>query len=122
MMALLQVGIGGALGACARFGVGRLTATVARAGSFPLATLLVNVVGCFAIGWIATHMDLREDTTLWRSLVVVGFLGGFTTFSAFGLENVQLMQRGATGLALLNIALQVCLGLAAVWAGMALAR
>lgn len=123
MMSFILVGVGGALGACTRFGIARLTAPTDRALSLPIATLLVNVLGCFAIGWVATHVELRGgDAHVWRHFAMVGFLGGFTTYSAFGLENVQLLQRGAVGVAFANIAAHLLLGLGAVWAGMALAR
>ena len=123
MLSFVLVGVGGALGACARFGISRLTAPAERAWSLPLATLLVNVIGCFAIGWVATHFELRGgDAYLWRYFTVVGFLGGFTTYSAFGLENVQLLQRGAIATVFVNVAAHLLLGLGAVWAGMVLAR
>ena len=123
MISVLLVGVGGALGACARFGVSRLTATWDRTLALPVATLLVNVIGCLAIGWVATHLQARDPgPDLWRHGVVIGFLGGFTTYSAFGLENVQLLQQGALGTAFANVAAHLVLGLGAVWAGMALAR
>ena len=123
MVHVLLVAAGGALGACARFGVSRLFGADDRT-FLPLPTLLVNVLGCFAIGWLMAHWssDGSDATGVWRHLLVVGFLGAFTTFSAFGLESVQMLQRGAMAGMLVNIALQVGLGLAAVWAGMLLAR
>lgn len=122
MWSVIVIGVGGALGACARFGVSRLTAPWERTLALPVATLAVNVVGCFAIGWIATHFSGRGgDVHLWRHLTVIGFLGGFTTYSAFGLENVQLLQQGFFGAAIANIAAHLVLGLGAVWLGMVLA-
>ena len=112
-MNFLLVGLGGAIGSMARYGVGLVLAGTA----FPLATLVVNVIGCFCIGLALPALDrgrvLAPDM---RLLIVVGFLGGFTTFSAFGYESVTLM-RTSSALAAINIAANVLLGLAAVIAG-----
>ena len=122
MWSVLLIGLGGAFGACGRFGVSRITAPWERTLALPMATLVVNVIGCFLIGWIATHFATRGgDVHLWRHLTVIGFLGGFTTYSAFGLENVQLLQQGAFGAAMANIAAHLVLGLGAVWLGMTVA-
>lgn len=112
-MNFLLVGLGGALGSMTRYGVG-----LAFAGTtFPFATLVVNVVGCFCIGLALPVVDrgrlLSPDM---RLLIVVGFLGGFTTFSAFGYESVALMRTSST-VAAINIAANVLVGLAAVVAG-----
>lgn len=86
---------------------------------FPLATVIVNVVGCCAIGVLAGlvatgRLPMRTN---WREFVFVGILGGFTTFSAFGLDTIILVRSGDTSQAFLNIVLQVFCGLAAVHAG-----
>jgi CrcB protein len=114
---LLLVGIGGALGSMARYGVG-----LAFSGAtFPYATLVVNVIGCFGIGLALPTVDraaaLSPEV---RALVVVGFLGGFTTFSAFGSESIALARSGASQV-LINVAANVILGCGAVLAGRALA-
>ncbi len=91
--------------------------------NFPWGTLGVNLVGCLAVGFIASVLSgpiLRPPE--YRLLLVVGLLGGFTTFSAFAWETMALLREGQTGLALLNIALSNMVGLAAVWAGLAVAR
>jgi CrcB protein len=111
----------GGLGALARYGVqsaiGRATAT-----SFPVGTLLVNVLGCFAIGYLATlfagSVPLREE---YRFAVLVGLLGGFTTFSTFGLETVALLESGAWAQASANVVLSSSLAILAVWVGHRLA-
>lgn len=90
------VALGGGAGAWARYAVGRLVGP----SDFPYATLTVNVLGSFAMGllagWLARHAQGGES---WRLLLGVGLLGGFTTFSAFSLELVLMIQRGTIGLA-----------------------
>ena len=119
---LLLVALGGALGSCLRYAANLFTH---RAGTppFPYATFFVNVTGCFLIGLLAVACDERA----WlgpnaRVFLLVGVLGGYTTFSSFGYETVTLASQGATAAAFANVAGQVVLGLAAVWAGMALGR
>ena len=121
-MLFVWIALGGALGSVARFVT--VTASNRLIGtSFPYGTLLVNVLGSFAIGFIATIM-LRKyaDAESARYFLTTGFLGGFTTFSAFSLELLQLMQGGETALALLYILASIVLGLLAVFAGFALAQ
>ena len=103
-----------------------LTAVVIQkyyAAVFPLATLLTNIIGCFLIGvivgWLAKH-QLSDSHLKW--VLITGFCGGYTTFSAFGLENVSLMQSNHSGTAFLYIAASVILGLTAVWGGLYLAK
>lgn len=117
-MNLLWIGLGGALGAISRYGVASLFR--AMGGSYlVLATVLVNVVGCFLIGLAMAMLD--RSGSLEKPLLffgVVGFLGSFTTFSAFGLETVSWMKGGQWGLAIGNVVLSVGLGLAAVAIGL----
>ena len=91
---------------------------------WPWATLTVNVVGCFAVGWGTVALvgggTPTHEVEPWRLLCLTGFLGGFTTYSAFGLETVTLLQRGAVGSALGVVMAHLLLGLAAVWVGMRL--
>ena len=116
MFAFLLVGLGGALGSMARYGVGLALPST----GFPYATLAVNVIGCFCIGMaMPAAARLEALSPELRLLVVVGFLGGFTTFSAFGNETVALLRSGG-GVALLNVAAHVGLGLAAVVLGRSL--
>lgn len=116
----LSVGIGGALGAMARFGVG-LAVVRAFGHGFPLAVLTVNVVGSFLMGVfvvVAAHRGLT-----WMSpFVMTGVLGGFTTFSAFSLEAVTLYERGALGQAGLYVVLSVVLSIGGLVLGIWLAR
>ena len=122
MRLLLLAALGGAVGTVARY----LTVTTALqllGPGYPWGTLSVNVVGCFLMGlivsWIGTHMDGSADL---RVLLATGFLGGFTTFSAFSLDFLQLMERKATGLALGYAGASVVLSIVAVYAGFEAAR
>ena len=114
----LLVALGGALGSALRY----LTALLlARhyTGSIPLATLVVNLVGCFLIGLL---IGLCSDTSHLRLLFITGFCGGFTTFSTFTAESYSMFREGAYGLALLYIAGSVLIGLLALWLGLSLSR
>lgn len=121
MIPYVLVLVGGGVGAVVRFIVG--TAIVARLGArFPYGTVSINITGSFLIGFILTF--LTERTYLspnWRFLLVVGFLGGYTTFSSFEWETLGLMRDGSRWLGLLNAVGSVCVGYAAVWLGSAVA-
>jgi fluoride exporter len=92
MLNYLLIGLGGALGAMARVGVGRLfPATLA--GSIPLQMLAVNVIGCFMMGLLSSWLEYHNGPLALRYFLVTGFLGGFTTFSAFALEGMLLVQK-----------------------------
>jgi len=90
--------------------------------TFPYGTLTVNVIGSFVVGLVAT-LTLERVTVnpAWRSAVLIGFCGGFTTFSALAYESFELARTGDPLRAVLNLAAHVVLGLAAVWAGYAAA-
>ncbi len=123
MLNVLLVGLGGGLGAMARYGVSLWVLHWPGAPPFPLATLLVNVLGCFAIGVLAFLGETRGLLTPEaRLLLMTGFLGGFTTFSAFGIETLGLARGGATAATLGYVGAHLALGLGAVWAGQALAQ
>ena len=115
----LLVALGGGIGAWLRFAAGRLIGLSA----FPVATLSVNLIGSLAMGllagWLARHGQGGES---WRLLLGVGLLGGFTTFSAFSLELVNLIQRGEGSMAALYAGVSVLGGIAGLFAGLALAR
>jgi CrcB protein len=117
---ILLVALGGALGSILRYLVNAYAQSIAN--GFPLGTLLVNVVGCFVIGFLshlAEERGMFEDPT--RALMFVGILGGFTTFSSFGNETLRLFRNDQLFLALTNIGANLILGLLAVWAGHLLA-
>ena len=92
---------------------------MSRFGSrFPLGTLVINVTGSFAIGLLMTALTERlAPHPYWRLLLVVGFLGGYTTFSSFEYESYRLVRDGSALLGLLNVAGSVIFGYAAVWLG-----
>ena len=121
MKALLLVGLGGGIGSMARYALGMLLMQPAAHGRFPLATFAVNVLGCLLAGllagWWERQAILSADA---RLFVFTGLLGGFTTFSAFGLETVALLRRGEPGTAALYAGGSVALGIAAVWLGLRL--
>lgn len=116
---LLVVSIGGVLGSLARYGVSVLVGVWVVA-DFPWATLTVNVVGCLAIGFVASSRAVTEGPDWLRPFVIAGVLGGFTTFSAFALETGILLDSGRVALALTYVAASLVLGLLAVRAGAAL--
>lgn len=118
----LVVGAGGFVGASLRYVAGGLVHRV-LSPEFPWGTLLVNVTGCFAIGFLAALADERGPLgPTGRLFWMVGVLGGFTTFSTFGYETFALAREGSHALALGNTLAQIVLGLGAVWAGVVLAR
>jgi len=117
MLNILFVFLGSGLGAVARFGVGRLCYVESEETAlFPWATFIVNAVGCLIIGALMAWFDAHKHESA-QNFLVVGILGGFTTFSAFGFETIRLIHNDHWNLALLNIAGNVLVGLAAVWVG-----
>jgi CrcB protein len=119
MYTWIAVAVGGALGSLARHGVNRVVHQEWPSLRFPLATAVVNIVGCGVIGVLAGlvatgRLPMR---TTWREFVFVGILGGFTTFSTFGLDTMTLLRSGAGSQAFLNVLLQVVIGLAVVYLG-----
>jgi CrcB protein len=118
---MMLVALGGAIGSAGRYLVsGALSRPIAE-GAFPAGTLVVNVAGCFAAGLILglnAQQDALSESA--RLLLLIGVLGGFTTFSAFGVETVMLARRGDPMLAVLNVTLSVAAGLFAVWLGLVL--
>jgi CrcB protein len=121
MIRLVFVMIGGALGSAARYLV---AGAVQRqfGASFPWGTLAVNLVGCGVIGFLMNQSRIVDGGLNARLLLVVGVCGGFTTFSSFGYETLELLRDGEPQRALLNVSLQLVGGLAAVWVGLVAAR
>ena len=122
-MTYLWVALGGALGSVARYACSTAAARWLGAG-FPYGTLFVNVAGSFAIGLLAALVasDGRPLLSLdARAFVLVGMLGGFTTFSSFSFETLELARVGALGAAGANVALSVVACLFAAWVGFAAA-
>lgn len=120
--AILLVGIGGGLGSILRYLATELSNKYFPA-NFPAGTFAVNVVGCLLIGVL---LGLIEEQQMvngdWKFLLVTGFCGGFTTFSAFAAENINLFQSGHSLTALLYIGASLLLSLLAVWAGLSLIK
>ena len=119
-MPLLLVMLGGALGAGARYIVGR--AVPLPASGFPTATLTVNLVGGLLMGLLAGVLARTTVAEGWRLFAGVGVLGGFTTFSAFSLDAVTLVERGQPGLAAGYVCASVVGAIGALIAGLALVR
>jgi CrcB protein len=124
MGTLLTVGFGGALGAIARHGLNHLVHQRILASTFPFGILLVNVLGSVAIGVLAgllssSRLHLGYQA---RVFLIVGFLGGFTTFSSFSLDTLALFRDGHQGQAFWNVVGQVGLSLIGVWAGFRMAH
>jgi CrcB protein len=122
-MTWLAIGLGGAIGAMARHALGQYVMRRLGSTGFPYGTVIVNLAGCLAIGVFAGAAagGRLSGAPALRSFVVIGVLGGFTTFSAFGLDTLTLLQEGRSPAAAANVAVQVGLGLLAVWAGFAAA-
>ena len=126
LMQYLVIGLGGALGSMLRFGVGSLIdSNVQKTGYlFPWGTIVVNITGCFVIGFIYT-ISTGEGrlllSPLTRNFLTIGILGGYTTFSSFSLQTLTLAQSGQMWGAAANVLLSVVLCLIGVWLGAMLA-
>lgn len=111
---LLLVGLGGSIGSMVRYAASFLV----RSKLFPYATLSVNITGSFIIGLIFA-MSIKETglSNNWKMFLATGICGGFTTFSAFSLENMGLLQTGKIGMAVTYILLSIILGILATFLG-----
>jgi len=122
MQAVLLVALGGAVGSVLRYETGAFVLRQAGTVQFPWGTFTVNVLGCAIAGVLAglgeRHAFLTAEM---RLLVFTGFLGGFTTFSAFGVETIGLVERGQWGIAALYVVSSVLCGLVALWIALKLA-
>ncbi len=121
MHGTLLVGLGGFLGAILRYRLGAMVAHGTGLVRFPIGTFVVNLAGCLAIGLLAGIVARYHVLGIEaRLFLFTGLLGGFTTFSAFGLESVELLRRGEWAVAGLYAGGSVVAGLAAVWLGLKL--
>lgn len=116
---LLLVALGGGAGSVLRF----LFSIWFKHNSFPLATLLVNIIGSFIIGLVIA-ISLRNSSfdTNWKLLLATGVCGGFTTFSAFSAEGLQLLQQQRMGSYAIYVCASILLGLVATWLGYSIAK
>ena len=117
-MIYLLIAVGGAVGSVFRYVVGRAVQGTSASG-FPIGTMVVNVTGCFLIGVLVRQLMNVQTTPEMRALLVVGFCGGFTTFSTFSAETIGLIEGGEYGRAATYVILSVALCLGATFAGMA---
>ncbi len=118
MLNIFIVGLGGFIGSALRYLVGGWAQQMSKSLDFPYGTLTVNLIGCFVIGFLGQLAEARgvfaSET---RLLVFIGLLGGFTTFSSFGNDTLNLARSGQMLNALTNIAVNVVFGLLLVWLG-----
>jgi fluoride exporter len=123
MLKWVLIAVGGGFGSMLRYAMQGWVRQLVAGSIFPLGTMCVNVSGCFVIGllsgFFAGPQLIREE---YRIGLIVGVLGGFTTFSSFGLETFNLASDGEFGLAAANMLLSCGIGLAAVWIGYRLAQ
>jgi CrcB protein len=115
---MLAVGLGGFFGSIARYKLGGIVLHHSLGSRFPLSTLAVNLTGCLLVGLLAGWSEHRGALgPNMRLLLITGFCGGYTTFSAFGFETLYLLRRDAPGLAVLNVAVSLAGGILGVWIG-----
>ncbi|WP_130862672.1 fluoride efflux transporter CrcB [Bacilliculturomica massiliensis] len=118
MLNVISVGLGGALGAAGRYGVGMLCKNVAPAAVFPAATLFVNVSGAFLIALASVCFQKTDGMgTALQLFIMTGVMGGFTTFSSFSLETMELAAGGRMTMAAVNVIVSVGACLAGIWLG-----
>ena len=117
-LSIIYVALGGALGSASRYLLGTWTQSISKSIDFPYGTLTVNLIGCFVIGFLSQLAESRGAfTSESRAFLFVGILGGFTTFSSFGNDTINLLRDGETFNALANIGANVIVGLLLVWLG-----
>jgi CrcB protein len=121
MHKLVWIGLGGLLGTLCRYG---LTTWVEQrtVSPFPYGTVVINLAGCFLAGLLFPLLEQASVAPELRLAVFTGFLGGFTTFSAYGLQTVALANGGMVSMAALNVVVSNVAGLALVWIGSCLSR
>lgn len=122
MTQVLAIGIGGAIGSLLRFWMSGWVHSFASRG-FPYGTLTVNVLGCLAMGVLFVLLTERfSDNAVLRAGILIGVLGGFTTFSSFSIETFNLIEQGAHFKALTNMAASLMLCVGATWIGVIFGR
>src|SRR5208337_1547901 len=121
LLKYLVVGVGGFLGAIARYLLGNYIGS--RYGvRFPYGTFVINMSGSFLIGFVLTLLSRTTASPYWRYLIPIGFIGAYTTFSTFEYETLRAVQVGQVATGVWNVVLSNVLGFALVWAGVAVGR
>lgn len=114
-MAAVYVFIGGGLGSLMRYGISLLMKGLVRL-DFPFATFLSNILACLILGLLVYVLQIRSNAPAWLDqLLIIGFCGGFSTFSTFSHETVELMDRGHYAVAIVNIALSLIVGVSLIF-------
>lgn len=123
MLNILFVGVGGFFGSIGRYLLSGAVYQLFPNLHFPIGTTVVNVSGCFLIGFISALVEVRNLLSPEvRVFLLIGMLGGFTTFSTFGYETIALLRDGAFFSGLANVLIQVVVGISAVWLGYNIVR
>ncbi len=123
MFRLFWIGLGGFLGAVSRYAVSGWAYRMVGSTWFPYGTLTVNVLGCLLIGFLSGMAEGRHLLSPdMRAMLLIGFLGSFTTFSTFGYETFTLARDGEFWVGFLNVGVHLLLGLVGVWLGFSLSR
>ncbi len=122
MRQIVAIAAGGALGSVLRYWMSNWVHVFAGRG-FPYGTLAVNVLGCLIMGLLfVMFLERFAESAVWRAGVLIGVLGGFTTFSSFSIETFNLIEQGEPFRALMNVMLSVVLCLGATWVGVVAGR
>jgi CrcB protein len=118
MIKILMIGMGGFAGSICRYITGELSNKIFHEPFIPYGTMIVNIAGCFFIGFLGSLFETRQVFTAEiRALILVGFLGGFTTFSTFGYEIFIIAKNGQFAAALTHLLAHLIVGFGAVWLG-----
>jgi len=114
-MTYLWIFLGGGLGSVARYGVSKIGASY-YSGNFPLGTFIANILACLVLALLIVFVVPKNSESTWlQPLLIVGFCGGFSTFSTFSNETTYLMQSGHWGVALLNIGVSILVGVGLIF-------
>jgi CrcB protein len=123
MLNILFVGVGGFFGSIGRYVLSGAVYQMFPNLHFPIGTTVVNILGCFLIGVVTALVEVRNLLSPEvRVFLLIGLLGGFTTFSTFGYETIALLRDGAFLTGLANVLIQVIIGISAIWLGFNIIR
>lgn len=122
-MSYLWIGIAGIFGTSLRYFLSDWAQEWPLQTMFPIGTLMVNLIGCFMLGWFCRWvLDKPNMSPQLRSSITTGFIGSFTTFSTFSVENIELLRQGHYGVSMAYMVLSIIGGLCCVWLGMQAGR